>query len=270
MKKMKTFILLLSIALIACESDSSYSLNGIENSTDDSNLALKHPTGFSVENPSNPYDFVGQIHNEILNEYIFNVEIKDTTIVGIKNSAKEIALNNENFLEILGDDDFVDMDDNFISAGIADYQNNFSNVIDSLSTGESGKTRLRELLNYVMNFEGTYYEYYDGLFYFEDEILADNKLNVEEKEMILAATSTARYSFDFWFEFIKLDAGGFDYDEVINPTSKNSKGIGILIIVGCDVLGAAGGLIFGGGVPGAVAIGSTASLIGGSIAGGIY
>lgn len=269
MKKTKTLILLLSIALIACESDSSYSSNGIENSTVDSNLSSKHSIGFSIENPSNPYDFVGQIHNEILNEYIFNVEIKDTTIVGIKNSAKEIALRNKKFLRILGDDDFVNMDDNFINSGIADYQNNFSNVIDSLSTGKNGKIGLIKLLTYVMDFEGTYYEYYDGLFYFEDEILADNNLSVEEKEMILAATSTARYSFDFWFEFIKLNDGGFAYDEVINPSSRGSKGIGILIIVGCDVLGAGAGAIFGG-LPGAVAIGSTASLIGGSFAGGIY
>lgn len=264
---MKTIIilaLLSSVVLTSCNEDKSLPLTN-ENDFEVNDLNFNRPDGFSIENSNNPFDFIGQIHNEILNEYKYR-KVKDTSIAEIKESVKEIALDNKNFLSILGNNEYLVVDDSLIYAGIADYQNNFSTVIDSLPTSIKSKNGLKGLLNFVMTFEGSYYEYYSEIFLLEETVLGNKSLNLKEKEIILSAVATARYSFDYWFESLKVDGIGLAYDEDINLAGRG-KGLGILIIVGCDALGAGAGGLFGG-LPGAVAIGSTASLIGGSFAGG--
>jgi len=246
-------VLFLMLLIVSCNENNDTLINN-EHNSDNFNLDKTHPVGFSIDNSNNIYDYVGVLHNEILGEHMLQTEGRNLTIEEIKASIESIAMNNQDFVNILGEDDFLVTDNNLINDAIKDYENNYFNLIDSTSLGLDGKNKLKSLLTYIDTFEGTYYDYVDGLKEFEESIILDNKLSVEEKGVVLMTSSTARHSFDFWFEFLRNNGVDIDYDEPIQE--KSGKGFfgQLLIIVGGDAIGAGLGGIFGG-PPGAAAIG---------------
>lgn len=265
MKKL-LFIFFLG-ALISCE-DNTNSIESIDASNENSSeLNYSKPTGFSINNPDNPYDIVGQLHNDVLNEHLTNTQGNNLDIEDVKISVKGICLDNQSYLNLLGEDDIIELDSEIIDKALLDYENNFSNIIeDDITLGKQGTNELKKLLNYVMNFNGSYYDYYGDLFVFEENILKNKELSSEDKAVILMSSSTARYSFDLWFER-QVKSVNIDYNTPVTYGRKEGGGfLNVIIIVGADVIGGAigaataGSATFGtGAAAGAVVVGGTAS-----------
>lgn len=96
----------------------------------------------------------------------------------------------------------------------------------------------------------TYQEFYTYVERFENGVLADSKLNSNDKSAILAGTSTARYSVYYWDN----ELGGKTQS---NTPSKRGFWGHVLVAV-CD----AGGAVLGyleGGVVSAISVGTSAS-----------
>jgi len=163
-------------------------------------------------NSDNPYDYYGSLHNEGLRMALDNIKkLPDYSFeecVKIASKAAENVLCKEGFIfsksnNIEDDEELVEM----IKFIVDDMENNFSNLIESLSLTSDTKEHLKILFNDVIEMDETdelfYENAYDRLVDFETKVLNNIiSIPINEREVVLGSTSTFRYSLAFWIEEI--------------------------------------------------------------------
>ncbi len=183
---MKKFIVpVLSICFFfSCSSDDTSAINA-------GHLSFKEKSLLRPENANNQFDFIGELHAQILEDYL-DFNNTPSQIDSVVNDVDNIAENNTEF--------------NTISNGysglittkvqwILENTSNPENIIYSTGMTSIGKTQLLDFVNLLYTFENKPYSYvYSTVVSFENKILSDNSINLSDKKTILMATSTARYS----------------------------------------------------------------------------
>lgn len=210
----------------------------------------------------NDFNFVGQIHNEIICEYyqIFGEEEDDLDI--IISRLDSIAEENENYLSIK-DSNHISVDKNLILNGMDDFENQFENIVKELNLSDSAEVRLNNLVNYLFSLTGqeqmpTYSGVNVYLNEFEEDIIDDISLFTERDiRVLMSSTSTAKYSLCFWYNFDIADE-----ESTLGEIQKRAKWLRVLVTVAADAVGAAVGAIPAagtGGVAGSAIVGSAAA-----------
>ena len=117
----------------------------------------------------------------------------------IEARVREIALSNDNYNTRFRGAGYHSLNEEQIRAGIADYPNGFSNVINNRAISTEAQAKLNELVgNLLQNGEKMdSKEVYAYITTFEKGVLT-SKLKEDEKGLILSATSVARFSNHYW------------------------------------------------------------------------
>lgn len=176
-------------------------------------------------NPKNPYDFIGEGHNAIL-QYVDSrggvTSLNDDQIAVViseftsknygsalpKDAVLSTRKNIEQFLARFQNSGMVVLNAN----GSASYKGYLDTLIKKLTGPIESKVSAQPFIKAVIELE--------------NQILADKKLSAEERTSILSATSVARHSSLYW--------------EQLNPPATNAKNkiIRWLFTVACDIEGA--------------------------------
>lgn len=162
-----------------------------------------------VLNDQNQYNYVGQIHNEILTSYLSIYEDDTTDVNLIIERINEIANNNANFIAIK-DSSYCPIEDSIIISGANDFENQFSNVISNFNVSNQVKNKLSELINYFFTKANqtnvpTLREVDNYFINFENEVINNNYYTLNDKRTLLSAISTARYSSCFWYYYLDVE-----------------------------------------------------------------
>jgi hypothetical protein len=206
---------------------------------------------------ANPYDYIGEMHNKGLSEYITLVKCSKITDIEsftddfvIDFVAKEIVQQRTVADQVLlkrnlkstvsevkgemltthlraGDSSSTDLE--IDNSGLTDFQK--SNINAIMSALEIANEDVKEK---ILTIEAT--------------VLISDK-SIEEKEPILCAIAIAKYSFDFWTEYIEnsshslrsSEVGSMDYNDdntgLVHPTIEK--------IVKADLIGGVTGIVRG-------------------------
>ncbi len=190
----------------------------------------------SPANPKNKFDYVGDIHNQIVSEFVTETEGLKLTNKEVLEKVESITLSNTDYVKRFGSE-YYGLTEEQVNEGIKDFPNEFENIINDLPISEEAKKIFNELVGKTFEIENSqlsYEEYKDYVLKLEDSIFKNTTLPEKEKDSILYTTSVARYSSYLW-------VGSND-----NSTSKKHFG---WVIAG-DVVGGIIGGIFGGVVGG--------------------
>lgn len=160
-------------------------------------------------NQDNPYNFVGQIHNEILYDYLVenddNVENVDSLIFKVE----KIAFDNSNF-QNYNNSNYTSPNSAALTYGASDFVNGYSNVIGNMAISSAAKTKISELVDYFFdkvnnNTEPSYTDVNLFLNNFENSIIVGpNSFTTEEKKVLFSAVATAKYSNCFWYNYLNI------------------------------------------------------------------
>lgn len=210
--------------------------------------------GQAPANNNNPYDYVGKIHNQIVEEFSSKHTGKGLSTEEIFAITYEIAKNNQEAksrgLKIEKADHMV------LNNVIRDFNNDLKNIVREINISDKGKTKAQTLINYFITIgtkptKPTYSEIHSYVVQFENEVINDTALSEKDKMVILCGTSTARYSSKLWI----------DKAEAKQITANGRKWWGHVIVIGADVVG---GLIGGGKENPSQAVSTGASLSNGA------
>lgn len=214
----------------------------------------------SPANSKNSYDNVGKLHNILLEDFQSKFAGKGLTIEQICSESEIIANNNKEYV-LLKDENYKSVDPTMIKNASEDFKNSFQNVINNSKLSFEGKLRAQELIDYIFSvgFNSQYTKYSDFYNYivsYENKILSNSKLTVNDKAAILSGSSTARYSIYFWDKKF----GGSNQSGLASK-----RGFWGSVIVGvCDVGGAVLGYLEGG-VSTAISTATSASNVAGEV-----
>lgn len=169
---------------MSCSSDDASIINN-------ENLPFKEKSLLRPENVNNQYDFLGELHAQILEDYLELNNIP-SPVDDVVNDVDDIAENNTVFNTI--SNDYTGL---ITTKVIWIVQNAYNpeNIVYNMNMTGKGKTELLDFVNLLYDFESKPYTYvYDTIVNFENKILNDITINASDKQTILTATSTARYS----------------------------------------------------------------------------
>lgn len=153
----------------------------------------------------NPYNYVGEIHNEIIQTFVNEYPEGIRDVSGLASEMDKISLNNSRFKAVAGND-FIPTNPQALIDGMRDFENNFHGIIDNVDASELTKDRLKELVDFMFR-EGNaarepdYNNFDSELARFERGIMTSNKFNQEERKLLLSSVSVARNSSCFWHNY---------------------------------------------------------------------
>jgi len=194
----------------------------------------------TLQNPSNPknkFDYVGDIHNQIIFVYVKKYGREKKSTDEICKIIQEIAINNENLQKLPDAKENSKVDCDLIKKGIEDFPNQFKNIVESFNISRKAKSKLQELIDYnfdvAFKIENTSYEeYHRHIIEYENDII-ENVYNKKDFATLLSSSSTARYSAYFWKKEI---------DELQTSISTTKRKWWQWAIIGvADIVGVAGG-----------------------------
>lgn len=158
-----------------------------------------------TNNPSNPknvFDYIGQIHNQIVYEFLIQTGGQTLTNQQVLDKVKLITLANPDYISHFGTN-YQDIKEAEVDAGIDDFPNQFENIIDGLPISSEAKGIFNALMTETFEIENsglTYAKYRTYVLDLEDNIINNTTIPSNEKNGILYSTSVARYSSYFWLE----------------------------------------------------------------------
>ncbi|MDR2909802.1 MAG: hypothetical protein LBV47_00325 [Bacteroidales bacterium] len=177
--------------------------------------AMEEQALINPANPDNPFDYYGDLHNKGLR--IALDELKDSPDasfeerIRVSGQAAQKVLSEEGMAMSKSTVNITDTAE-FIAAMeflIDDMKNNYVNFIESLNVDFYTKRQLQFFFHDIIamsEIEGlTYNDVSNKIIEFEDKIL-NNIIAIpsNEREVVLAGTSTMRYSLNFWAEEMDL------------------------------------------------------------------
>lgn len=187
MKNLKVWLVILPLFTIACSDEYTGEI------TETAHMAESAKTsGIGPDNPANPFDIAGSIHNEILetlNETNFSSQsIEDITILIDSVSAvypELVALSSYSTLStrlseitwIVNDYDAID------------------DVLMASTLGVSAKTSFLTFVNSLpLTANDPYEDIHSMIVSYEEDVLANTGFTADDKRILLTTTSVVRYS----------------------------------------------------------------------------
>jgi|GEM_PF-969236 len=205
----------------------------------------------SPNNPSNPWDIYGVIHNEIL-QYVVN---NQGSLGNDTDATINFALTQfESRYDPMSFGGYTSVSE--IQNILHSFPNSYHNVISTYSYSPNTKNKLRGLFDIIYSsFEEDDLDYNsmkNKIIDFEVNLLNGNSggavsVNDVDKIIILKATSIARHSFYFWYlNTNEIDGPDFEYElEDGGGNRVNKKWWKWLVIGAADVAGGVTGNVAG-------------------------
>lgn len=147
------------------------------------------------------FDYVGKIHNEVLQEFVNQNKGKKLTISQVLASVKELTLANEDYKSRFGTK-VAEITESQVKEGMLEYTNKFAGFISKLKVSNEAKSKLTNLMTFMYKSKDTklsYMQIKDFLLAYDAEIKASS-LAQEEKNIIFQINSVAKSSSKFWLE----------------------------------------------------------------------
>jgi|GEM_PF-1740133 len=188
---MKNYFLILLFALlfVSCETTES------ELTSSETNYLSKKAEDLLPLNPTNMYDFVGQVHYDISTSYFADSNLPKTidSIVSQVNLKASI----HPFF-----DDFLSADYNLVPQSriaylVSDSHSAFDSIVDDLPLNATAKNDFRLFVETVLSKVDNDEEYVDihnYIVHYESTIQDSGELSASEKEYLLTVTSIIRHS----------------------------------------------------------------------------
>ncbi len=179
---------ILPILLISCNSDESVEdyKSSIENNI------LGKPGIFSPSNSLNPYDSVGNLHNEIVDIYL-SANHTHTSVEDINDEIQTLIMasttvSDSSSLILPGTDVIADI--------LSSPYTSLMDIIDNSDFTSYAKIQFADFVDSLMMMsEEEYEDLYEFITLYESSVLIDIALNSNDKRIILTVTSLVRHSF---------------------------------------------------------------------------
>ena len=256
-------IIIIALMVVSCEKDKERKIINQGNLKD-------MPTQTMPRNSLNPFDSVGIVHNNMMSLCSTGISAycashDSLNIVSVDSIARNILFSNNYDTSLYTLEDFKTM---FEGAG-ASFNSFFTNL-DVNSVQSWLLKNMMDGLSEIVKKDGSYGDIYDYLVDYESEILANNKIEDLDKEIVLIAASVLRHSTYYWITGRPHVHG--------MPSSKQDD-VSFWTIVASDFAGAVNGACLGAATgsaagtviqPGAgTTVGATLGGIIGGIVGGV-
>jgi len=224
----------------SCSDNASEEFN--TNSSQEPHTSLKKRDGISPDNPSNPWEIYGIVHNEILQEVLNHQNfLKNDTEATINFSLLK-------FTDKYNPADFGGYTTTHkIMNILKSFPNSYYDVVESHNYSPNVKNKLNylfELIYTSFEEEGLDYNIMKGkIVAFEETLLngSESLMSDVEKDIILKTTSIGRHSLYFWF--LNTNEKYPIYD---SPDKKSEKKWWKWLVIGAaDVAGAVTGNVAG-------------------------
>lgn len=202
-------LILLSFIVWSCKEDPTGMLNN-----DVTNKSLN--SSYTINNPINPYDSAGVIHNESMEYLLDNREYFGNNIDSM---CTEIVSLLGDYFEVRNPSN-VSNPSTYYRDSIYNFLFNQRNKSLSQLYAVGGYSQLAiDMNDSILTLAGYHAQNGNNLGAFineikllETEILTENNLNTNEKKWLLSQTSILRYSSVFWNNKIQENGGDTDHD----------------------------------------------------------
>ncbi len=188
---MKNYFLILLFALlfVSCETTET------ELTSSETNTLSKKSEDLLPVNPTNSYDFVGQVHYDISTSYFADSNLPKTidSIVSQVNLKASIHPFFDDFLSA----DYNLVPQNRIAYLVSDSHGAFDSIVDDLPLNATDKNDFRIFVETVLSKvdnDEDYIDIHNYIVHYESTIQDSGQLSVSEKEYLLTVTSIIRHS----------------------------------------------------------------------------
>lgn len=178
---------ILALCLYSCSLENTDQITGQGNDA----VSRLHKTGINPENPANPYDGIGKIHNNLL--LTLKNDPSQSTTNSIVSFVETQAFLSEDFSTLAGE--------NYLPISSAQEKiienSNIEAVLDAGQFSDTAKDCFSVLFSTFSapgSQQAEFSVVYNSLINYEQDVLLDANLNGYEKETILVTAAIARYA----------------------------------------------------------------------------
>lgn len=143
---------------------------------------------------ANPFDAVGLIYDELFDAY-YDGTIRDTTVSSVISTVEAIANSNISFANL--DSSYTSLSAERVQYLAALRPSDIGDIIGASTMSSSGKT---SFINFLISYAALYSSetdaltIYNALLKYEESVLNNSLLGLDDKRIILITTSIVRYS----------------------------------------------------------------------------
>ena len=189
MKNLKVLAAILPLISASCSDE----YTGEATETANVVNAITKKSGVTPNNALNPYDFTGQMHNDILAD-LENTDLNLHSIPFIANAVDSVYSSNPGIISLSSGNPLLTARLLEITAMV-----NNNNLLPSVLAASSMRTPARISLStfidsLTLDHDHPYEQIYNQIISYEAAILANTEMNISEKRIILTTTSVVRYS----------------------------------------------------------------------------
>ena len=195
MKNISLGLVILSLLIISCTTDTSGTADTINSkvSGKKSEKGARLLQSLIPENPANVYDYVGKLHNDLLEAYLAG-NYQYSSIAQISEQVNAIAIANS-------DAALLNLEPN-LSDNLEEIQEIIDNpeakldeAITNSSMTNAAKTSLSSFMNATLLWKNEEYgAIYQFIISYESAVMTNTNFSDEDKRIILTTSSIARYS----------------------------------------------------------------------------
>ncbi|MFV5692900.1 hypothetical protein ACM55K_12810 [Flavobacterium sp. LT1R49] len=200
MKNISLCLLILSLLIISCTSDTidtadSNADNGTDSKVNskESEKSARLVENLTPENPANVYDLAGKLHNDLLETYLAG-NYQYSTIAQISEQVEAIAAANSDVAHL-------NLERN-LPANVEEIQEIINNpeakldeAIANSSMTTAAKSCLSGFMNAALLWENEAYGViYQSIISYESSVMTNSNFSDEDKRIILTTSSIVRYS----------------------------------------------------------------------------
>lgn len=189
MKNLKVLAAILPLISASCSEE----YTGQASETANVVKAVTKKSGVTPINASNPYDFAGQMHNDILAD-LENTDLNLRSIAFIANAVDSVYTSNPGITSPSSENPLLVVRLAEITA-MVNNNNLLSSVLAASSMGASARISFSTFIGTLtLDHSHPYQEIYNQIVSYEAEILSNTEMSISEKRIILTTTSVIRYS----------------------------------------------------------------------------
>jgi len=174
--------------IVACKKESLFT------STDE-NPALKE-VAFPA-NPMNPYDIAGQIHNQAMDTISADVDFIKNSLLNRDDVNDKVSQYLRQYENCIIPNSFFSIKNNDEYLSIIDSKN-LSLLLTTKYRWSTKATKYASELFVILQTQNDEYKICDAIIQMENNILKDNFLSQQEKDILLTTASVSRYSVHWW------------------------------------------------------------------------
>lgn len=204
MKNILFPLVIFPLLIVSCTTDTIENVESIDNKVSSNKLqnSASLVQDLIPENPANIYDYVGKLHNDILDVYLAG-NYEYTTIVQISQQVEIIAAAN-NDLMLLDTGIVLPTNLNLIQEIINNPQAKLDQAIVNSTMTSAAKNSLSNFMNNQLLWENhSYEEIYESILSYESAVIANLVFDSEDKRIILTTSSIIRYS--IYYDVVEKD-----------------------------------------------------------------